>query len=313
MEIRNFWNIIKRLMPYRIRYIIFQMYTDIQMLAVEIKKIDANCRHLADVVTRKDSQPDGAGHGARRPVNSHELSVFSQNGEDGILLYIFSVIGAASKTFIEFGVEDGRECNTANLSINHNWQGLLIDGSEKNVREGKKFYEAYGRDTESSVVFVNSFVTAENVNEIFLQNGFSGEIDLLSIDIDGNDYYVWKAIHAVNPRVVVIEYNASFGIDRKATIQYDPNFIWDSTSYPKLFYTGASLRLLDQLAAEKGYYLVACDSCGVNAFFVRRDAGENLLPKVSVEQAFYPHAKRTKRFGLEGQEHAVRQLTLAEP
>ena len=305
-------SILKFFLPYRIGYSLFQSYVDIQMINSYIKKVDTNCRHLANIVTKKEYHLDGSGEISKKPLNLHELSIFSQNGEDGILLYIFSIIGTTSKTFIEFGVEDGKECNTANLSINHNWKGLLIDGSDKNVTEGLKFYASCCGDKKQNVIFAKHFVTAENINGIFLENGFYGEIDLLSIDLDGNDYYIWKAIDTVRPRVVVIEYNASFGVDRKATIDYDPNFVWNSTSYPELFYTGASLSLLERLATEKGYYLIGCDSCGINAFFVREDVGKNKLAKVTVKEAFYPHANRTVRFGLDGQEQAVRQLKLRD-
>ena len=141
-------------------------------------------------------------------LRRHEFKVYSQNGEDGILLYIFSTIGVNSRTFVDFGAENGRECNTANLSLNWGWSGLLIEASTKLFAEAKKYYSKY-----SQVTILNAYVTPQNINQLLSENKFSGEIDLLSIDIDSNDYWVWESIHVCNPRVVVVEYNAILGSD----------------------------------------------------------------------------------------------------
>ncbi|MBN1256896.1 MAG: hypothetical protein JXA52_04250, partial [Planctomycetes bacterium] len=154
----------------------------------------------------------------------NEYKAFSQYGEDGLLLYIFSQIGIANFSFVEIGIGTGRECNTAALSIYFGWHGLLIDGDADNVKLARAHYGAcLGRETER-VKVAPGFVTTENVNEIITQHGMAGEIDLLSIDIDGNDYWVWQAIEAVEPRTVVIEYNASFGPEKAITVPYDPAF-----------------------------------------------------------------------------------------
>src|SRR3989344_7497964 len=89
-----------------------------------------------------------------------EFKVYSKHGGDGIIAYIFSKIGVTNGTFVEIGVEDGRECNTANLSRNFGWQGLMIDASEKWINSARVFYKDY------KVKAVHSFVTAENINEI---------------------------------------------------------------------------------------------------------------------------------------------------
>jgi len=139
-----------------------------------------------------------------------EFKVYSKHGGDGLLLHIFSKIGTTNNTFVEMGIEDGRECNTTNLALNFGWNGLLIDANKDWVESAKSFFNTKLGDGVNKVKVVDSFVTAENINKTLLDNNVSGEIDLLSIDIDSNDYWVWKSITAVSPRVVVVEYNSAF-------------------------------------------------------------------------------------------------------
>ena len=169
----------------------------------------------------------------------------SQNGEDGILEAIFALVGTTNRYFVEFGVEDGRVCNTRRLR-ERGWSGLQMDP----------------RDPPGRGV-AREFVTAENIEALLEKHGVPPVFDLLSIDIDGNDYWVWKAIRARRARVVVVEYNATVPPSESRTIVYDPAFRWDGTDY-----FGAGLRALEKLGREKGYALVGCDSRGVNAFFV---------------------------------------------
>lgn len=224
-------------------------------------------------------------------LKNAEFKVYSKVGEDGLILYIFSKIGVTNRTFIELGVEQGQECNTANLSLNFGWQGILIDGKEDFIEEARRFYKEKLQENASKVKIAHCFVTAENINQLLKDNGFQGEIDLLSIDIDGNDYWVQKAINTVRPRVVVAEYNASFGL-RSITIKYNPGF-----HYQKNLYFGASLTALVKLAREKGYILVGCDSYGHDAFFVRQDVAEGKLVELSADKAFYPQPYLLKTIG----------------
>ena len=143
-------------------------------------------------------------------LNKRELKIYSQHGEDGIILYIFSQIGMKNGTFVEFGIEDGRECNTANLSVNFGWNGLLMEIDPRYVKQAQAYYTDLLKDRASDVKIIECKVTMENINQVLVENEMEGEIDLLSIDIDGNDYWVWKAINVINPRLVVIEYNATF-------------------------------------------------------------------------------------------------------
>jgi hypothetical protein len=224
-------------------------------------------------------------------INKFEFKLYSQNGEDGILLYIFSRVGVTNRCFVEFGIGDGRECNTANLSLNFGWHGLLLDSGKQNVLLASRYYREMLGAKSSNVKIINCFITKENIDKVLLDNGVERSIDLLSIDIDGNDYWVWKAITAVDPRVVVIEYNASFGFDKAMTVQYDANFNIFS-KHRSGFYHGASLAALTKLANSKGYILVGCDTNGINAFYVRKDIAQGILAEVSIQEAYFAHYYR---------------------
>lgn len=200
---------------------------------------------------------------------------YSEFEEDGILLFLFSVIPPQSRTCLEICAGNGIECNTANLIINHGWRGHLFDGDPSNVELGRDFYRR-NRDTfVCPPVFSNAWITAENVNELILKSGLSGKIDLLSLDIDGMDYWVWKAISAVDPNVVVCEVNNSVPAKDALTVPYDPKFV-----APDGDYRGASLRAMCNLAREKGYRLVGMHRFGFNAFFVKNGLADDLLPEV---------------------------------
>ena len=213
-------------------------------------------------------------------INDHEFKVFSQWGEDGIIQFIVNTLNLNNKTFIEFGVETYYESNTRFLMMKDNWSGLIIDGSKKNIDIIKKqsLYWKY------SLKAVQSFITVENVNTTIIDNGFYGEIGILSVDIDGNDYWVTEAINCINPILLIIEYNSLFGSDRAISVPYDPTFVRTLAHHSNLFY-GASLAALTHIANIKGYALIGCNSNGNNAFFVRRDKLTS-FKELSVKEAF---------------------------
>jgi len=215
-----------------------------------------------------------------------ELRFFSQNGEDGILLFIFALVGSRSRKCIEICAGDGIECNTANLIVNHGWHGLLVDGSEAIETRGRPFYKDCGETWFWPPEIRQTWVSAENVNPLLKETGFSGEIDLLSLDMDGVDYWVWKALEAVDPRVVVLEYNPALGSDVSWAIPYDPKFVLQHRDEipGRGWHFGASLRAYTKLAAEKGYRLVGVQRYGFNAFYVKRGVAERELPEVPVEE-----------------------------
>ena len=218
-----------------------------------------------------------------------EFKVFSQWGEDGIIQYLINQIPIENKSFIEFGVEDYREANTRFLLMNNNWKGLIFDGSKKNIARIKKdnIYWKY------ELTAASHFITRENINDIIEMSRFKGNIGLLSIDIDGNDYWVWGAIDVVRPRIVICEYNNVFGNTKAVTIPYDPAFVRTKAHYSNLYY-GASLPAICYQAEKKGYDFVGSNSAGSNAFFVRKDLS-NKLKILSAEEGYIESHIRESR------------------
>ena len=207
-----------------------------------------------------------------------EFKVFSQFGEDGILQYLIRTIGAHPDTFVEIGTGDYRESNTRFLVQNNNWRGLVIDGGEAHV----KFVLGTGLAWRHDVEPVSAFVTKENVNDLIRDNGFAGEVGVLSIDVDGNDYWLWEAVDVVDPAIVVVEYNALFGPDATITVPYDPAFVNSEAHYSQLYF-GASLGAFVHLAEKRGYRFIGCSSNGANAFFVRDDVAGDLPDLTAAE------------------------------
>jgi hypothetical protein len=195
-----------------------------------------------------------------------EFRVFSQWGEDGIIQYLLKHVPVERPIFVEFGVENYTESNTRFLLTNNQWSGLVIDASAENIDYIRRdqIYWATNLKTE------HSFITKENINDLLSKNGIEGDIGLLSVDIDGNDYWVWQAIDTISPRIVICEYNSLFGPTAKVTTPYDAAFVRSSAHFSKVYY-GASISAFCSLAATKGYSLVASNSVGNNIFFIRND------------------------------------------
>lgn len=222
------------------------------------------------------------------PLAEAEFRAFSQFGEDGIIQFLIHhvPIPASSRSFIEFGVEQYTECNTRFLLQNDNWSGLVIDANRDQVESIRR--ELIARLFDLTALY--SFITRDNINELFTQGGMSGDIGLLSVDIDGNDYWVWEAVTVVSPRIVVCEYNSIFGI-APVTIPYDPNFMY-RRAHPSSLYAGTSLGALCHLAKKKGYRFVGSSSQGLNAFFVREDVA-GALPSLTAAQGYVESRMRT--------------------
>jgi hypothetical protein len=238
------------------------------ILNVVVKKIDDD-KGLRVHQFLTDNLLNNPKYTNSKRLNKHEYQVFSQNGEDGIIQEIFNRIGTTNKYFIEFGVEDGLECNTTNL-LYKKWSGLWIEGSPEFSKSVSIRFKDLIQSGHLSIK--NAFINAENIEWLFDEAGAPIEPDLLSIDIDYNDYYVWKAITKYKPRAVIIEYNSTFRPDTHFVAHYNPKRVWDRTSY-----FGASLLALEQLGIEKGYCLISCVFTGSNAFFVREDLVKDLF------------------------------------
>ena len=225
-------------------------------------------------------------------INKFGIKIYSQNDEDGIILYILKHIGVKTKKFVEVGVENGIECNTTNLLKNFDWSGVQIEGNKKLYNDAKIQLKKVLEKKIKNLKLLNIFVTKKNINQILKK--YSGkEIDLLSIDIDGNDFWIWKAINCVKPRLVVIEYNSFFGPTLSCTIPYNHKFIWNYEK--KRSYYGASLKALEKLGRKKEYTLVGVDGNGVNAFFVRNDLAKNINLKSKKTGDVFIDNKREER------------------
>jgi hypothetical protein len=210
-----------------------------------------------------------------------EFKVFSQWGDDGIIQWLVHHLNFPSKTFIEFGVSNYRESNTRFLMINNNWSGFVMDGSQANVKQIINAEYFWRHD----LVAKSAFIDAENINGLLQSSGMPKEIGILHIDLDGNDYWIWKEITAVKPVLAILEYNAVFGVDRPITVPYDKVF-QRTRAHKSNLYFGASLRALCELSSEKGYAFIGCNSAGNNAYFVRRDALNDIVREVPIEQGF---------------------------
>lgn len=197
-----------------------------------------------------------------------EFKVSSQWGEDGIIDWLVerAQIPPKLQTFIEFGVEDYREANTRFLLQNRNWRGLIMDGSEAMVEALRADSLAWKHD----IIARPAFITRENINDLISASGFRGEVGLLSIDLDGNDYWVWESIDLIQPIICICEYNAVFGNIHPISIPYDPVFDRKKAHHSYLYF-GASIVALQSLARSKGYRFVGTTSAANDAFFVRED------------------------------------------
>lgn len=188
--------------------------------------------------------------------------------------------------FVEFGVQFGLECNSHYL-LHKGWRGLWIEGSEDYFNQ--IFARFFPVIRTGQLGCIRSFITKDNINDLISSAGVGGEIDLLSVDIDGNDYYVWEAINVVRPRVVIVEYNAKFPPNHEWKMAYNEKHTWDSSDCH-----GASLKALELLGRRLGYRLVGTNLNGVNAFFVRRElAGDKFIDPPTAEELYNP-ARYTK-------------------
>lgn len=219
-----------------------------------------------------------------------ELKVFSQFGDDGIIQYLVHNLDLRHKTFVEFGTEDYFESNTRFLLQKDNWSGFVMDGSSENVARLKEasFYWRHDLNAQAA------FVTKDNINHLLSAGvaDWSG-VDVLHIDIDGNDYWVWKEIE-INPAVVIMEYNSNFGIERAITVPYDPEFYRTNAHFSNLYW-GSSLKALYLLALNKGYEFIGCNSAGNNAYFIRKDKMNDRVRAVSLENGYVRSKYRESR------------------
>ena len=241
-------------------------------------------------------------------IENFGYKVYSQNDEDGIIQEIFKRIGTETKEFIEFGVNNGLECNSHYL-LHCGWHGLWLEGSAGFCKEiGNKFRPVI---KDGRLKVINAFITRKNIEGLINRNRNTNAKDsmpdFLSIDIDGNDWYVWDAIKSIKPRLVCIEYNGKFPPDNSWKQAYNSKHVWDYTDWQ-----GASLKAMELLGREKGYVLVGTNLTGTNAFFVREDlySADKFVKGNTAEELYNPYRANLKfeapghmsRYCLVGQE-----------
>ena len=211
------------------------------------------------------------------PVSFHDvgLKVFSNMEEDGIILWLIASLNIEKGVFLDIGSNDCINSNCANLVFNFDWEGVFIDADKKLLKIGDRNYRLFGKTKNLNLKFVQHFLSPENINDVITQQIWTNEIDFMSIDIDGNDFYIWQALTCVKPKIVMIENKIEYG--------------WHDIAVPadalrfKSFEWGASPFTLTKLAMEKGYTLVAANKKGFNIFFLRNDLMKENVPALQLE------------------------------
>ena len=224
-----------------------------------------------------------------RHLGAVEFRVTSQWGEDGIIEWLCQRLPGISRSFIEFGVECFAEANARFLIENRGWRGLVIDGSESHMRNLRKEALYWRHDLTA----VNAFVTVENINKLITDAGFAGELGILSIDIDGNDYWVLEAIACVKPAILICEINGVFGDLQPFTIPYRPDFRRLEAHYSGQYF-GCSVAALKMLCTRRGYTFVGTNTNGVNAFFVRNDLADSIIKSIGEIRAWAPRHRNSR-------------------
>jgi len=218
-------------------------------------------------------------------LSDASFDIFTYHGEDGIIAYLLEQLGSVPKLFVDIGAGDCVKSNCACLALHFNWNGLFIDKNADQLSIGRNFYKKK-IEKGAAIRFLASEVSAENVNEIIANAGISNEVGLLTIDIDGNDYWIWKAINAIQPCIVVIEAKVEFG-HHNIVVPYGPE---NHHSTDRL-YNGASVEALVKLGKEKGYKLVGANPKGYNLFFVR--SNEDLSAATPADVLTHPETVRS--------------------
>jgi hypothetical protein len=235
---------------------------------------------LSELISKKDAVR----------LSGYEWKVFSQWGEDGIIQFLISEVEILNNTFIEFGVEDFYESNCRFLLMNNDWQGFVIDCSEKNIDALKQTEYFWRYDLQA----IAGFVDTDNINDLLSLSGFDKDLGILSIDIDGNDYHIVDAINSFSPRIIICEFNPYFGKDRAITVPYDPHFFRTKKHYSNLYF-GASICAFEFLLEKNGYTLIGTGSMGSNAYFVKTDILTPKLHKLSQHKYnFHAHMRESR-------------------
>jgi hypothetical protein len=213
------------------------------------------------------------------PLDQVGFSRFSEFEEDGHLLYLLTLAGSTSRTVVEISSQDGRVCMATNLLVHHRWQGFLFDGDPVFVREGQRFFAAHPATRSAPPVMRAEWFTRENVNQVLRTAGVPDEVDVLSLDIDGNDLYLWGAMK-MRPRILICEFNNAIPSELALTIPYKPDFSFAALPAEQAMFRSASLAAFVAVGRCKGYRLVGMNALGFNAVFLRGDVLAAEMPEI---------------------------------
>ncbi|HEY1317302.1 MAG TPA: FkbM family methyltransferase [Gaiella sp.] len=272
----------------------------------QLREIDVDREWQGAAILRSAHPSLAVGTSAVDALRAAEVRVHSQNGEDGILAYLLDRIGPTTRQVVEFGIGDGTECCAANLVLAFGWAAHLLEANAEDARAAAALYA----DRAGDRVHVDHTAVEPDTVDALLSQHVEQVFDVLSLDIDGNDYWVLEALQAVRPRVIVVEYNATFGPERSVTIPYTRGFD-RYRAHASGFYHGASLTALARLGERKGYVLAGCDSRGTNAFLVDAEAAAASVEAVSPAEAFAPLFERA-HLTVEEQFRQIAHLPLVE-
>jgi len=207
----------------------------------------------------------------------------SQFEEDGIILYILAAIGMKTRSVVEMCCGNGSECMATNLILNHGYKGYLFEGGDKNFAAAQGFFRTRKDCLLNQPELRKAWITRDNVNDLLRDAGASGEVDVFSLDMDGNDYWIWEAVDEINPRLCVFEIHNLIPGDLSLTVPYSDGFDYLSGEGDRQWFRSVSLEAMRKLSAKKGYRLIGSHKHGFNVFFLRNDIAPNIFPEVSIE------------------------------
>ena len=216
-----------------------------------------------------------------KDLSDVEFQVYSQWGEDGIIDWLINKFPEIPKSFLEIGTENYKESNTRFLLVNKNWDGFLIEADKvavKDIKSQRVFWK-------HNLKIENKFITKDNINTIIKKINIPKKIGLLSLDVDGVDYWIMNNLSVLEPSIIVCEYNSLFGQKKSVTVPYKKNFIRSEEHYSNLYY-GASIKAFVELMKKKNYFLIGTNSAGNNAFFLKKNLFNKINKLISEKKIF---------------------------
>ncbi|HEX2327523.1 MAG TPA: hypothetical protein VHN74_02280 [Candidatus Angelobacter sp.] len=255
-----------------------------RVVSLQSIDVDSLNQQLQNILFNQYTMLHATGSTPYARISDAGFRCYSQFEEDGIILYILSTIGFKTKKVVEMCCGTGDECMATNLILNHGFEGVLFDGDEWNIARANIFFSSKKDCLLTPPRLVRAWITKDNVNHLLRQNGAVGEVDLFSLDMDGNDYYIWEAISEINPRLCIFETHNIIPDDLSITIPYQPQFSSAVMSNHGQEFRSVSLLAMTKLSEKKGYRLIGAHKHGFNVLFLRNDIGLDVFPAVSIAE-----------------------------